>query len=385
MTLPTRNFDQIVADQTAALQVAQPLFSMSPGSVLQALAEANAGIALFLQYLTFKTIEATRLATCEAADCDSFGADFLFARYPAVPSTGQVQFVRFTAPNQLNIPLNTIVKTSNKSVTILVIADPSNAAYNDVLQAFVMNPGVFNVSVLVQAVVPGSIGNVSAGSITKIASSLAIGSISNPAPFVNGVDAETDAAYKSRFQYYINTRSAATQLAIENAIINTQTGLSYTISENINADGTPLPGNVLIYVDDGTGFPPPLLITTLQSNVNQIRPAAVSFSLEPANAITVSIEMSTTFAPGYNRNNYVGTIALAVENYINSLGVGQTLYQTRLYGIVYDSIPGVLLDVYDLLINGVAGDLVIAQNQVARFIAQIPAGSSQPVSEMTIN
>ena len=30
MTLPTRNFDQIVADQQAALQVAQPLLTMSP-------------------------------------------------------------------------------------------------------------------------------------------------------------------------------------------------------------------------------------------------------------------------------------------------------------------------------------------------------------------
>jgi hypothetical protein len=395
MPLPTRTFDQFVSDQQASLQVAQPLFTFSPGSVVQALSEANAGLGLFFQYLTYKVLESTRLASCEGADCDSFGADFLFARYPAVSSTGQVVFQRFTAPNQLLIPLGTVVRTIDNVVSFTVIADQFNAAYDAGLQGYVMNPGVMTCSVLVQAVTPGSIGNVEALTITKCASSLAIGAVSNPAPFLNGVDQESDAAYKNRFQLYINTRSASTRLAIENAIISTDPIVTYTINENVTIDSTgkstPLPGNVAIFVDDGTGFPPQILFTGtlatpgLWGNIENVRPAAISFTVEPANPISVSIEMSTTWNSGYNRNNYVGAISTAVINYINLIPVGQNLYLTRLYQVVYDSVPGALKDVYDLLVNGEAADLIVPINGVVRFIAAIPAGSSLPVSEMTID
>lgn len=386
MTLPTRSFDQITSDQQASLQVAQPLFTFSPGSTVQALAEANSGIALFLQYLIFKTLQATRLASCAGADCDTFGADFLFGRYPAVSATGQVVFTRFTAPNALNIPLGTLVRTSDNLVTYQVIADSNNSSYNAGAQAYVMNPGVLQLSVLVQAVVPGAIGNVAQGTITKIASSLPIGSISNPAAFINGVDQESDAAYKARFQLYINTRYASTTLAIANAIVATDPAVTYTIQENLTGiDGTPLPGHVQITVDDGTGFPPDLLITTLQSNIDQVRPASVSFFLEPADPITVSLQMNTTWNSGYNRNNYVGIISTAVQNYINSLAVGQSLYLTRLYQVIYDSVPGALKDVYGLTVNGGTADLVITPSQVCRFLANLPAGVDLPVSEITID
>ena len=349
-----------------------------------AIAEANTGVALFLQWLIYRTLKTTRLATSYGADADSFGADFLFARYPSVSSTGQVVFSRFTSATQVIIPINTIVKTSDNANSFIVIPDSSNPAYNPVQLAFIMQVGITNLSVLVQAVIPGSIGNVAAGTITKLGSSLAVGGVNNPAPFVNGVDVESDASYKSRFQLYINSRYRATEAAIENAIVNTQTGLSYTIQENVDAAGKPLPGNVVIYVDDGTGFPPPLLITTLQTNVDEVRAASVSFSLEAANTIAVSIEMSTTWLNGYNPNNYKGAISTAVINYINSLKVGQSLYLTRLYQIIYDSTPG-LQDAYGLLINGLPTDLIIKPSQVARFLVQIPLGSNLIVSEMTID
>jgi len=278
MTLLLKNFDQMVGAQQASLQVAQPLFTFDPGSDVQAFAEANAGVALLLQYLVWKTLQATRMATCFGADVDSFGADFLFARYPAFASTGQVLFTRFTSPNQLLIPVNSLVKTSDNSVTFSVIPDTNNSTYNDGLQAYVMNTGVLQASVLVRAIVPGSIGNVAAGTVTKVASSIPIGSITNLAPFVNGVDAESDAAYRNRFQLYINTRSASTRLAIENAIVNTQTGLSFTINENVDAEFNPLPGQVTIYVDDGTGFPPDILFAGtsltpgLWQNIENVRP-----------------------------------------------------------------------------------------------------------------
>lgn len=384
MTLPVRNFDEITEDQKAALQVSQPLYNMTPGSDLLAIAEANSGLALFLQWQAYRVLKTTRLATSYGADADSFGADFLFARYPAVAATGQVIFTRYAALTSLTIPLNTIVRTNDNAVTYIVVPDTSNPAYNEVVQGYIMNVGVQQLSILVQAVVPGSIGNVAAGTITRLSSPLPITSINNPAALVNGVDQESDAAYKYRFQVYINSLSRATPLSIENAIINTQTGLSYTLQENVDAAGNPRPGNVVIYYDDGTGFPPVLLTTTLQNNVEAVRPASVSFSLAPANVVSVSLEMSTSWLPGFNRNNYVGQISVAVQNYINGLGVGENLYLTRLYQVIYDSVKG-LKDVYGLTINGQANDLIVNKSQVCRFVAQIPAGSTVPVSQMVID
>lgn len=384
MTLPVRNFDQITEDQKAAVQVAQPAFNLTPGSDVLAILEANSGLALFLQWLIYRVLKTTRLATCVGSDVDSFGADFLFARYPAVPATGQVLITRFTSPNQLIIPLNMVVRTNDNAVSFIVIPDTSNVAYNPNINGYLMDVGVQQLSVLVQAITPGTIGNVQANTITRWSSAIGIGKITNPAPFVNGADAESDDDYKYRFQLYINTRSRATKLAIENAIINTQVGLTYTIQENVDAAGNTLPGNILIYVDDGTGFPPPFLITTLQSNVDAVRPASVSFSLEPANCVPVNIQMNTSWQAGYNRNNFVGNISTAVINFINSLPVGASLYLTKLYQVIYDAAPQ-LQDVSALTINGSAADLAIKQNQVARFLTQIPAGTNIPASQMVID
>lgn len=380
MTLPTRNFDQIVADQQAALQVNDALYNFTPGSDLLAFAEANTGVALFLQWLIYRVLKSTRLATSVGGDCDSFGADFLFARYPAVPATGQVLMSRFTALSEIQIPLNTVVRTRDNANSYIVIADSSNPNYNEVTLSYHLPAGTTQMSVLVQAMVPGEIGNVAPNQITKVVGSIAISTVTNPAPFVNGVDQESDDAYRSRFQLFINSRYRATEAAVQYAITSTQTGLTYTLLENVDTAGNVLPGNFVIYYDDGTGDPPSLLTDQLRVAVEEVRPITVSFSVAPAVPITVSVEFSTTWYTGFDPNSYKGIIGTAVSNYINGLAVGQTLFLTKLYQVIYDAAPQALQDAYGLLINGVASDLVIAANQVARFLT-----TASPPSEMVID
>ena len=87
--LPLKTFTQIVSDQQASLQASNPNFTeLTPGSPLLALIEANAGVALFMQYLIQAALLNTRMATSTGLDLDTFGAQFLFGRYPAVPATG---------------------------------------------------------------------------------------------------------------------------------------------------------------------------------------------------------------------------------------------------------------------------------------------------------
>jgi uncharacterized phage protein gp47/JayE len=382
--LPVKTFDQLVQDQQAALQASNPNFTdLTAGSPLLALIEANAGMGLFMQYLVWVTLLNTRMQTSQGTDLDSFGAQFLFGRYPAVSATGIVLFTRYTSLNSATVPVFSLLRSTDGSLTFQVIADPTNYYFSSQVNAYVVPAGVNNFTALVQCTIPGAIGNIQPNTLTRIASTIVgVSVVSNPSVFINGVDNESDASYRTRFQSYINSLSRGTLLAISNAILNTQPGLTFTVQENIAADGTDLPGNLLIYYDDGTGSPPAGLTLLLQQNVNAVRAAGVSFSLAPAFTVVVSIFFSTTFAAGYNKNTQVASLAIAIEAYINSIPVGQNIIYTKLYQIIYENGTG-LVEAYNLQINGVAADLVIQLNQVARFIPATRAGG--PGSTMTID
>jgi len=67
----------------------------------------------------------------------------------------------------------------------------------------------------VLAEVAGSSGNVQANTITLISAAISgVDTVTNALAFTNGIDAETDAALRARFQNYINTRCQATAAAI---------------------------------------------------------------------------------------------------------------------------------------------------------------------------
>lgn len=382
--LPVKTFNQLVSDQQAALQASQPSFTeLTPGSPLLALIEANAGMGLFMQYLVGLALNNTRMATSSGTDLDTFGAQFLFGRYPSTAATGLVLFTRYTALNSATVPVGSLLRTTDNSLSFIVIADTTNVYFVPTKNAYVVAAGITQFSVLVQCVLGGAIGNILANTLTRIASTLVgVSAVNNPAPFINGVDSESDASYRARFQGYINSLSRGTLLAIGNAINSTQTGLTFTIQENIASDGSFLPGNLLIYYDDGTGSPPSGLTNLLQTNVNNVRSAGVSFSLAPANAIPVSIFLSTSVATGYNKSQMIANLSVAIETYINSIPVGQNVIYTQLYQVIYNNAIG-LIEASGLLINNVAGDLTIGPNQVARFIPITVAGT--PGSVMTID
>src|SRR4051794_37368570 len=71
MQLSVRSFPQLVQDMSVALQgAAARLLDVSVGSVLRALLEANAAVALWLQYLIAQLLQVLRAATCEGSDLE---------------------------------------------------------------------------------------------------------------------------------------------------------------------------------------------------------------------------------------------------------------------------------------------------------------------------
>jgi uncharacterized phage protein gp47/JayE len=117
MQLSLRNFSALVEGMAASVQgAAQSLLDLTVGSVLRAVLEANASVALWVQWLIVQVLATTRLATSTGADCDSFGADFGFTRLPAVVAVGAVTFSRFTPSAAAFIPAGTNVSTADNTL-----------------------------------------------------------------------------------------------------------------------------------------------------------------------------------------------------------------------------------------------------------------------------
>src|ERR1700739_2986107 len=95
--LPLQNFATLVAGMAAAVQGAcQQLLDLTVGSVLRAILEANASVALWMQWLIMLVLQTTRAATSTGPDLDSWVADFGVARLPGTAASGVVTLSRWS-------------------------------------------------------------------------------------------------------------------------------------------------------------------------------------------------------------------------------------------------------------------------------------------------
>ena len=362
MNLPVLSFNNLVANAGAAAQGACSfLLNLATGSVIRALLEANASAALWMQYIVMKLALTVRASTSTGVDLDLWVNDFGLYRLPGVAATGSATFQRYSTTTQGLVPLGTTVGTSDGTATFTVTLNASNPAWNAGLNGYTLAIGVSTVTVPVQAAAVGITGNVIAGAIALITSSVSgIDTVTNSSPFVNGQAAETDAALRVRFQNFINSRSQATRLALQYAITSTQSGLLYSITENsVYPANTFLPGWVTIAVDDGTGTPSAALVASVATAVNAARPVGVTIYVTGPINTFITVSFNLTAATGYVLAALDIAAAAAVTAYINGLNPGQNVSYLNLAGVIYSSTPGIV-GVTNLLLNGGTVDLVAA-------------------------
>jgi len=359
MQLSLQNFTTLLDGMAAAVQgAASALLDLTVGSVLRAILEANASLALWLQWLIVQVLATTRLATSTGSDCDSFGAEFGFFRLPAAAATGAVTFSRFTPSVAAFIPVGTNVTTSDNSQSFTVIADTTNPAFNAAGSGYNLAGGIASLTVLAAAASAGSAGNVQPGSISVISSAISgVDTVTNALAFAGGVDAESDAAFRTRFGSYLGSLSKATDAAIGSAILGIQQGLSYVINENINQAGAAQMGNFVVTVDDGSGAPPAALISNVQQIVEALRPVGSSFAVQGPVVLLAEVSMTLSTQAGVSHQIVVAAVAGAIESYIDGLSVGATLNYTRLAQLAYDASSAVT-NVSAVVLNGGTSDLV---------------------------
>jgi len=357
MQISLQNFTTLVSNMAASAQGAcSTLIDVTVGSVLRALLESSASVALWLQYLILQVLSMTRLATSTGSDVDSWVGDFGLTRLPALPATGIVVMTSLSPTSQgATIPNGALVKTADGSQGFTVTGGPYSRP-----------PGQASVSVPVTAASFGPVGNVQAGTVTILGTAIpGVDTVSNPVPFTGGTAAETDSALRARFVTYLNTRVRATEQAVANAILSVQQGLTYVIQENVTYAGLALPGNFSVVVDDGSGAPPQSLLTSVYAAIDAVRPIGSTFSvngpvlIQAVVVLTVATNGSNSFASTQQ------SVETAVADYIDGLAVGQALPFSRLAGLAYAA-DSSISNVLNVQLNGATDDIGGGSTTVVR-------------------
>jgi len=354
--------------------------NLEPGDFALAVAEADVGMALTLQFFGQAVINFARAQTSTGVDLDSFYAQFGFTRLPGTFATGQVTFTTvsiLTSP--VYIPVGSTVQTPNGAITYTVIADNSLPTFNSSQQAYIIPIGQSSANVAVMATTTGTAFNVQAGQLTQVQSNIfGIASLSNTLAIQNGTNPETDAAFRTRFVAYINSLSKATEEAIFEAIDSLQTGLKIQLIANQFLVGNPPTsvinpyyGNIIALVDDGTGNPSSTLISAATAAVDATVAFGIQYQVLKPFIETPPFALQVAIGPSGVENTVIGNIQSAIVTYVNALPIGATVFLSQIIAIAQDADPNVTEVVpHSATINGLEANYVLTIYQETLITAE---------------
>jgi len=364
MILPLQNFTTLVQNMAATVQGgAAQLIDLTVGSVLRALLESCASIALWMQWLILQVLSMTRASTSTGADLDTWMADFSFTRLPGAAAAGAITFARYTIGIATTIPVGTVVSTSDGTQSFAVIEDSGNPAWNGT-NGYFLGAAIASFTVPAQAILAGSAGNVLPNTIQLLKTAITgVDTVANGQAFVGGLDAESDSAFRLRFQLYINSRSLATSSAVEFAVASLRQGLRYVVLENVDAHGQFSPGNFCVFVDDGTGYPPGVLIDDASSAVEAVRPIGATYSVKAPDVVSVSVSMKLATSNALTATQVAESVQQNIIGWVESLPIAGTLAISKIDAIAHNTDPSVV-SVLGTTINGAAVDVTAPYNGV---------------------
>ena len=355
------DFGTLVALQMTAMQASLPsvMLNFGVGTIFRAVIESNAALALGLQQEILNLVKTSRASTSTGNDLDTWMSDFGMVRLGALPAYGTVTFSRFTTLTTASIPVGSTVASSDGSCSFVVTQDATNPYFNLASLSYVIPLGVASINLSIIALTYGSVGNASANNITNITKSIpGIDTVTNAAAFINGVDVETDADFRTRFVATLASLNKATMVSVTSAIAAAYPTINFNVVENKTTVGADSPGYFYVVIDDGTGYPSGELITAVSSTVTLVRPLCSKFDVVAPTVTTVNISMTVTLVVESQRAVTVANIKTMLQKYVNTLTIGSDIFWTRLYQLIYDADPNVLV-VSALTLNGATSDIVV--------------------------
>jgi len=359
------NFSQLMSNMAAAVQgSSSALINLAVGSVLRALLEAYASTAMWMQWLIWLVLQQTRAATSTGTALDSWMADYGVTRLAGSYAVGTVTVARFTSTSSALVPVGAVFLTSDGTQSFAVTTNASNSFWNG--SGYTIPAGTSSASLPVQAVTIGTGGNVAANTVTLLGQAISgIDTVNNPAPMMGGSGSETDAALRTRFQLYINTRSLATLQAIQYAVSSVSGVVGYSVIQNYDANGTYDPGSFYVVVDDGTGNPSSTLIANVLTAVSNTAGCGIRYSVTGPTIVYVTVSMALTVTSGASLSGLDASVNSALVSYIDSLSIGATMAYSKLASIAYGVSPNIT-NVSSVLLNGGTSDVTPGATQVIK-------------------
>jgi len=366
-SLNIKDFTTLVRDQVTAIQGrAAGLVDFTIGSLMRAITESNASVLQWLQQLIVTLLATTRASTSSDADLDSWMADFGFYRLSASFATGSVTYSRFTPTNSALIPIGALVGSTDGSQQFSVTIDTTNAMYDAALGGYLIPAGTASATVPVIASTAGTAGNALIGTVTVIVGSISgVDTVTNSAVFANGVDPESDEAFRARFVLWVQSLSKATKAAIGYALSSMQQGVSYTLTENQDYSGNLLYGYFYAVVDDGSGAPSGAFLVSAGAAIESVRGFTTRYGVFAPSLVTANVGMTITTDPSVTHSVVVAQVTTALQAYISSLHLGQILPYTQLAATAYAVSPAIT-NVSGVLLNGGIADVGATNKQVIR-------------------
>jgi uncharacterized phage protein gp47/JayE len=209
------------------------------------------------------------------------------------------------------------------------------------------------------AVIAGANGNVPAGAITQILSSIPYTlQVTNTAAAIGGSDAETPAQTLARFTAIVGSIGLGTPVAIANACIGvsvsgtTETVKYATCYEPWIAQmeaGNPNPtAGFQVYVDDGSGQATAALLTAVQAKLDGNletgdegnRPAGVPYSVKAVVPVRANVTVSGTAIQPGDAPAITSAVVVALNQYFSTLQFGQAAQVDQVIAAVATAVQG---------------------------------------------
>lgn len=234
------------------------------------------------------------------------------ARKQAIAATGRLVFSRET-PAYSDIPI---------PAGILCATRPEPQVHFETVEDAVLPAGQTQVSVLSAAADAGTEGNVAASAVCVMISPPAgITGVTNPEPFSGGVNEESDDALRSRLLAAYENISNGT-----NGAFYYDLAMSYGDVSSVNV----LPrrrgrGTVDVIIACRNTSAQTEVVTAMQKDMNRRKEINVDVKVAAAAVDYTAVSYEIAVRDGYNFDLVAAKSREAVREYINGLGVGDSL------------------------------------------------------------
>jgi phage-related baseplate assembly protein len=333
--LTIRDFNTIVSSIVAYQTTLAPeLTDYVRGAVARALDESFAAEIQREDFAIYQgVLEGIEVGTYQ---------NFDFGRLPAVAASGLVRYTRTTAASAVTVPAGHRVQVPNTQKTYATT------------KAVTLAINEFTADIAVRAEVAGIVGNTPANTIVDVIDGLPFTvTVSNPSPFLSGLNQETEDARRERFRLFIAGLGRGTKEAIEfaarSAVVEDIAGTviervqSAKVREPFLEDETGQIGLVEVYIDNGSGTTSDDLKTAVAQLMRGFVEtdgtvhkgwvaAGIDAQVIAAVAVALNVTGSVTVLSGFDPGVVRAAVTQAITTYIQSLKVFDQAIVAKLIG-----------------------------------------------------